>query len=62
MQVVHEVHTRLEVLVALVEMYWPLEQLVHGVHESSLAVAEYAPAPQGVQRRSVVLVPLVKMY
>ena len=37
-------------------------QFVHGVHESSLSLAEYAPAPQGVHTRSVVLVPFEETY
>ena len=45
-----------------VAMYWPLEQLVQGVHESSLAVAEYSPVPQGAHTRSVILLPFEETY
>jgi hypothetical protein len=48
---------RLRELLPSEEIYFPAGQFVHGVHEPSLAVAEYAPVPQGAHTRSVVLVP-----
>ena len=50
------------VAVPLAAIFWPAVQVVHAVQENALAVVEYVPAPQEVQARSVLLVPLEPIF